>query len=565
MAQINLNQNETRPIIRSTLKPQTPFEHTFTCNTGDVVPAFATIDIIPHDTWKFKPNVMVRLQSPTEHPTIGRAYWMWAAYYTPHIQVWKNWNALMGEVKDAAWVSPTTYTVPKIKITTAIAKGHILDHFGWNTQATMVNAELGQLKLRHYLHICNEWLRDQNVEAPIQFYDDETTVEYSNTGDWTVGGTTYKINRKADYFSTALPEPQRGEAVTLALGAQAPVIPTSEHANLDKINNNNNYGVTFATGTPWYSGTTQWKEATGSAPIGYGAGQSPNNTTSSFMKTVGSGTSTATTGVVPDNLIADLSESEALTINQLREDIVMQHIFELDARAGSRYPELLYARYGVEVDELELGRPRLLDSEQGMIGIQQVEQTSQTSENSALGDLGGFGYARNEGGWCTHSFKYHGCLMILFWIRTEHKYQFGVPREDMKFDRFDFWHPEMDGEGDQPIYMAEIYATYSNISQKTNNIWGYQQRGAEYKFFPSIITGELRSQYAQTLDSWTYADKYNEQPGLSNEWMKETPENVDRTIKVTSSVSDQWLVDFSLEMELTRAMRAYNIPGVDRI
>lgn len=197
-----------------------------------------------------------------------------------------------------------------------------------------------------------------------------------------------------------------------------------------------------------------------------------------------------------------------------------------------------------------------------IIPINQVPNTTLT-DTAKTGDLGGFGYNMSSGDWETHSFKYHGCLMILFWIRTEHKYQQGIPREDMKKDRFEFWHPEFDGEGDQPTYTAELFANADTINNRT--IFGYNERGAEYKEFPSIISGELRSEHPKTLDSWHYADYYDSEPTLSNEWMKESPENVDRTIWVTSKLQKQWKVDFALELQITRNMRVHSIPGIDRL
>lgn len=558
--QIDLNATASRTIIRSTFRPDKPFEHTFTCNTGDVVPGFMTINVLPHDTWKYKINLMIKQQTPL-HPTIGRAYWMWVAYYTPHIQIWKNWNAFLGEVKDAAWISQTSYTTPKIEIVTTIKSGSFLDHIGWRIGDDLIGAtRLTALKLRHYLHICNEWLRDQNYEAPIYTTDPSVSVTdgtitytgdelYGDTGisngdTLFGGGKLYQINRKAEYFSVVLPEPQRGDPVALPLGTSAPVLGTFNVKTASTQTSQRLYAATNTTGANIVMNNTN------------GNPQVPLYETG-------------------ENLHADLTSATAADINDLRTAARTQQIYELDARAGSRAPEMLYARWGVEVDELELGRPRMLAADQGIIDIFQVEQTSSTDATSPLGSLAGTGQAASQGDWNTFSAKYHGCFCVLFWIRTEHKYQYGVPREDLMDSRFDSWHPEFDGEGDQPTYKAEIWATAANVNNPDSSIWGYNERGAELKSFPSIITGELRSDAATvqnidgtihgSLESWTYADKYAQEPVASKSWMKESPENVDRTIHVQSSEADQWLVDFAMEMELTRAIHAHSIPGIDRV
>lgn len=570
--QIDLNATASRTIIRSTFRPDKPFEHTFTCNTGDVVPAFMTTNVLPHDTWKFKINTMVKMQTPL-HPTIGRAYQMWVAYYTPHIQVWKNWNAFMGEVKDAAWISQTTYATPKMNIVSTIKSGTFLDHIGWRIGDDLIGAtRLNALKLRHYLHICNEWLRDQNYEAPVYTTDPNITVSDGTVslngnslyGDTAIsngdslfgGGRLYQINRKAEYFSVVLPEPQRGQAVSLPLGTTAPITTSGKNYNSQ---NSIIPGI--------FTGNLQDLRSINHAMFG---------TVSDLSST------TYTDGQVLTNqtaqmqgLVASLRDATAANINEFRTAARTQQIYEIDARAGSRAPEMLYARWGVEIDELELGRPRMLCADQGMINIQQVPQTSETVATSPQGNLAAFGQGELHGDWNVHSFKYAGCLTVLFWIRTEHKYQYGVPREDLNDSRFDYWTPEMDGEGDQPTYKAEIYATATNVNNPLGSIWGYNERGAEYKSFPSIITGELRSDAATvynidgtihgTLDSWTYADKYSSEPVANSTWMKESTANVDRTIHVQSSAADQWLVDFAMEMELTRAMHAHSIPGIDRV
>lgn len=571
--QIDLNATASRTIIRSTFRPDKPFEHTFTCNTGDVVPGFMTINVLPHDTWKYKINLMIKQQTPL-HPTIGRAYWMWVAYYTPHIQVWKNWNAFLGEVKDAAWISQTAYTTPKINITNTIKSGTFLDHIGWRIGNSLIGAtRLTSLKLRHYLHICNEWLRDQNYEAPIYTTDPSISVTdgvvtltgaelYGDTaisnGDTLFGGgKLYQINRKAEYFSVVLPEPQRGDPVSLPLGTRAPIIDKAGDQFLlqSYINPSTNTTAHVYTNDPDLSYSAAQLAVDGPSPFTSGE--------SNYLK------------LNPNSVEVDLTNATAADINALRTAARTQQIYELDARAGSRAPEMLYARWGVEVDELELGRPRMLAADQGIIDIFQVEQTSSTDSTSPLGSLAGTGQAASEGDWNTFSAKYHGCFCVLFWIRTEHKYQYGVPREDLMDSRFDSWHPEFNGEGDQPTYKAEIWATAANVNNPDSSIWGYNERGAELKSFPSIITGELRSDAATvqnidgtvhgSLESWTYADKYAAEPVASKSWMKESPENVDRTIHVQSSEADQWLVDFAMEMELTRAIHAHSIPGIDRV
>lgn len=543
----NLAATATRNYGKNSFIPK-PFEHIYTCNTGEVIPAFATVQINPGSTWKITTSILARLNT-SRYMTIARGWieYMWT--YVPHFQIWDHWNNLMGENTESAWVSPTAYKVPKVSIPAGkpIKNGSLLDHFGWPTGQAEFKASA--LKLRAYNWVCDQIWRDQNIEEPFAPLTGDDDIIYDPDGNWTVGGKPYQINRKADYFSTALPEPQKGPDILIPLGSTAPVIGNG--TTLGLTDGTNNFGL---------QGSVVDSLSTGQGAYGTAAGTTIS-AISAPNKNLG-----ITTDSTKSGMIANLSKADGPTINAIRDNIVTQHIYERDARSGTRAPEMLWARWGVEVDVLELGRPRILNMGRFPIDFNQVTQTSATDTTSPQGTITAFGYTNNRSEQETFSFKYAGTLMCLVAIRFEHKYQYGIPQEDMKEDRFDFWHPEFTGLGDQPIYDYELWATGGATgTMATKSIFGYAERGAEYKNYMSLITGQVRSNYEQTMDYVHMADKYAEMPTLSKEWMKENPSNTDRTIFVKSENANQWLVDFVAEFEITDTIPLYSIPGIDRI
>ena len=533
---VNLAATSVRQYGKNSYRPK-PFEHIYTCNTGDLIPAFATIKVNPGSTWKITTSILARLNT-SRYPTITRGWveYMWT--YVPHIQTWDHWNEFTGENNESAWISQTVYTIPKINIPegTTIQNGHLLDHFGWPTGQG--NFKASAIKLRAYLWTCDQIARDQNIEEPFAPDTGDADIVYTGVNaDFKVGGKPYQINRKADYFSTALPEPYKGPEVLIPLGTTAPI-----YGNTQRLNGSGGSSMEFL-----------------------GSGTGVNTIIATGGNQVNAIESTTTPQKIK-NAYADLTETNAPSLFAIRDAITTLHIYERDARSGTRAPEMLWARWGVEVDPLEMGRPRILDMNRFPIDFEQVPQTSASNETSPQGTLTAFGYTNNRSNEETFSFKYAGTLMCLVTIRFEHKYQYGIPEEDLKFDRFDFWHPEFAGLGDQPIYNYEIYATGgANGTINNKSIWGYAERGAEYKNFPSLITGQVRSNYAQAMDYVHMADKYNELPTLSKDWMKENPDNLDRTIFITSAQANQWLVDFVAEFEITDTIPLYSIPGIDRI
>lgn len=542
----NLAATAVRSYGKNTYKPK-PFEHIYTCNTGEIIPGFSTILINPGSTWKITTSILARLNT-SKYPTIARGWieYMWV--YVPHMQVWDHWDNLMGENTESAWVSSTTYSVPQIVIPggdqNKVKNGSLLDHFGWPTEQAAYSGSA--LELRAYLWACDQIARDQNIEEPFAPDTGDADITYDPNGDHTVGGKPYRINRKADYFSTALPEPYKGPEVLIPLGNTAQVYGIENKSiNWSVVSGDQNYGNEKIIRTI---------DENGSIAISTSTQQGVDLALPNKESGVNS------------NIYADLSTSAAANLFDIREGTTILHIYERDARSGSRAPEMLWARWGVEVDPLELGRPRILNMGRFPIEFNQIPQTSASSNESPQGTLTAFGYTNNRSEEETFSFKYAGTLMCLVAIRFEHKYQQGMKQELQKKDRFDFWHPEFIGLGDQPIYDYEIYATGGkNGTIKTKSIFGYAERGAEYKNFPSIITGQVRSKYEQSMDYVHIADEYETIPTLSKEWMKEGPENLDRTLFVTSQVANQWLVDFIAEFEITDTLPLYSIPGIDRI
>lgn len=542
---INLAATSVRPYGKNSYKPQA-FEHILTCNTGQLIPAFATTLINPGSTYKITTSILARLNT-SRYPTIARGWIEYAWFYVPHVQVWDHWNELMGENTESAWISQASYSTPQLVIPEgkAIQNGSLLDHFGWPTKEGDFSASA--LKVRAYNWIIDQYYRDQNYEAPYAPDTSDDPITYAENGDWTVGNTPYSINRKADLISTLLPEPQKAPDTLLPLGTSAPVIGT---------------GNTNGLGIEQYISDSDIRQGN----VQIGANGTMVSAYNGITSTQAAYPANISSDPTKSNVIADLSQATAASINDVRESIVAQHIAERDARSGTRAPEMLWARWGVEVDVLELGRPRLLNMNRFPIEFEQVPQTSSSDETSPQGTLTAFGYTNNRSNEETFSFKYHGTLMCLVAIRFEHKYQQGIPLDDLKKDRFDYWHPEYAGLGDDQVPTAAIYATGGESGTiQGGDVLGYAERGYEYKNFLSIISGQTRTNYAESMDYVHLADYYASEPVISRTWMKENPDNLDRTIFVNSDTADQWLVDFVAEFEITDTIPLYSIPGVDRI
>lgn len=540
---IDLAATSVRSYGKNTYRPQA-FEHIYTCNTGELIPAFATIQINPGSTYKITTSILGRLNT-SRYPTIARGWIEYSWFYVPHMQVWDNWDTLMGENKESAWYSQPSVSVPQINIPKdmAIKVGSLLDHFNWRTGIDDFSASA--LKIRAYNWIIDQYYRDQNIEAPYAPATNDNAITYSPTGDWTVGNTPYSINRKADLWSTLLPQPQKGPDTVLGLG--------------QVVGNGMTLGLTDGTDNYGLQGTSIDSLSTGKSAYGTAIGTATSEINAP-NKNLGITTDPAKSGL----------ETIAPNINDVRDAIVAQHIYERDARSGTRAPEMLWARWGVEVDVLELGRPRLLTMNRFGIDFEQVPQTSATGTGAGTGTeqgtLTAFGYTNNRSEDGTFSFKYAGTLMALVAIRFEHKYQQGIPYEDLKKDRFDFWHPEFAGLGDDAVPVSTIFATGgANGTIKSGKILGYAERGWEYKNFQSCISGQARSEYSEGMDYVHLADYYKSEPTLSRAWMKENADNLDRTIFVTSEVANQWLIDFVAEFEITDTIPLYSIPGVDRL
>lgn len=544
---IDLAATSVRSYGKNTYRPQA-FEHIYTCNTGQLIPAFATTLVNPGSTYKITTSILARLNT-SRYPTIARGWIEYAWFYVPHVQIWDHWNELMGENTESAWISQASYSTPQLVIPkeTVIKNGSLLDHFGWPTEQGDFSASA--LKVRAYNWIIDQYYRDQNYEAPYAPDTSDSNLTYSATGDWTVGNTPYSINRKADLISTLLPEPQKAPDTLLPLGTNAPVV----------ISGTNNTGNAIVPLVGKYEDENFLRAISKNSSSDY-------TTIGTTNRQDGTTTNVGSTTYVFNKLEADLRQAASASINDVRESIVAQHIAERDARSGTRAPEMLWARWGVEVDVLELGRPRLLNMNRFPIEFEQVPQTSSSDTTSPQGTLTAFGYTNNRSNEETFSFKYHGTLMCLVAIRFEHKYQQGIPLDDLKKDRFDYWHPEFAGLGDDQVPTAAIFATGGDTGTiKGGDVLGYAERGYEYKNFISIISGQTRSNYAQTMDYVHLADYYASEPVISRDWMKENPDNLDRTIFVNSEQANQWLIDFVAEFEITDTIPLYSIPGVDRI
>ncbi len=511
--------------------------HSTTFNAGELVPIYVD-EVLPGDTFKMGTSYVARMNTPI-HPTMGNAYIDTYFFFVPSRLVWKHWNEFNGENTTTAWEQTTEYQIPQLKSPKGgWNKGTIADYFGIPIN---VDLEINALPIKAYTRIWNDWFRDQNVQDPAYLDIDDTTIEGSNGGTYQTdaqkGGKCLPVNKYHDYFTSCLPEPQKGPSVLLPLGNSAPII--------------------------------------GNSPIKFiGAGE-PNtdirliNTASNIQPQTGnalwlfnSGTEALSANrelKYKDGLSVDLTNATAATINELRQAFQLQRLYERDARGGTRYIEIIKSHFGVTSPDQRQQRPEYLGGSHKMIDVMQVLQTSSTDETSPQGNTAAFSYTKQVDNQWIKSFTEHGYIIGLACVRTEHVYQQGLERMWSRKRRFDFYWPALANIGEQAVLNKEIYA---QGNAKDNEVFGYQEAWAEYRYKPSRVSGALRSTYEKTLDVWHYADKYDSLPMLNDTWMRENKNNIDRTLAVQSSVEDQFVADFYFEVESTRPLPMYSIPGM---
>ena len=534
-------------------------------NVGDIIP-FYVDEVLPGDTFQLKTSMVSRMQTLLT-PMMDNLYIDTYFFFVPNRIVWQHWKELMGENTESAWIPTVEYSVPQITAPVGGWNiGTIADYFGIPTGID--NLSVNALPFRAYALIMNEWFRDENLSDPLDIPVNDATVTGVNTGNYITdvakGGLPFKAAKFHDYFTSCLPSPQKGPDVTIPV-AGSTNMPVMTLADLVPDPGTNPLSFVPYTATLRNSNNENPQDVIVSRLAGSTSGNYSGTFNASKVNMPLYGISDTYSGsaqpIIPNNLWAvNDGAVSAATINQLRMAFQIQKLYEKDARGGTRYIEVLKSHFGVTSPDARLQRPEYLGGNRIPVNINQVVQSSGTQpDGTPLGDTAAFSVTTDVHGDFIKSFVEHGFILGLMVARYDHTYQQGLERFWSRKDRFDYYWPVFANIGEQAVLNKEIYAT----GQATDNeVFGYQEAWADYRYKPSRVCGEMRSKAQTSLDVWHLADDYSKLPSLSDAWIREDKANVDRVLAVTSAVSNQMFADIYVLCKATRPMPVYSIPGL---
>jgi len=488
-----------------------------TFDSGYLVPIFAD-EALPGDTFNMNMTGFARMATPL-HPFMDNVHMDTFFFSVPVRLIWDNFQKFNGEQTNPG--DSTDYVVPTMQApaTTGYANESLSDYIGIPT--SIADLEHSSLWHRAYNLIFNEWFRDQNLI-------DSVVVDKDDGPDDPTDYTLLRRGKRHDYFTSCLPWPQKGDSVDLPLGTTAPV-------KYDEI-------------------TGYSSAADGAYVVARSDG---NNVGGGFFY---SATYDATGAVVPatnyENLVADLTDATAATVNELRQAFQLQKLFERDARGGTRYIEIVKSHFGVTSPDLRATRPEYLGGGTSRININPVAQTSSTDATTPQGNLAAYGVGSFHGHGFTKSFTEHCIILGMVSVRADLTYQQGLDRMFSRSTRYDFYWPALSHIGEQAVLNKEIYA---DGSANDDDVFGYQERYAEYRYKPSKITGKMRSNDALTLDSWHLAQDFATLPALNQSFIEENPP-IDRVIVVETE--PQFIFDSHFSLKCARPMPVYSVPGL---
>ena len=509
----------------------------FTGNVGQVIP-FLCDPVLPGDTWEIDTSKVVRMQTLLS-PVMDNAFLDTYYFFVPNRLIWDHWKEFCGENTSSAWYPSVQYSIPKITIpVNGVMVGSVLDYLGIPPYSATINqVKVNALRVRGYSLIMDQWFRDQNLQNPLNIYTGDSDVTYSSNSCET-GGAPFIACKTHDYFTSCLPGPQKS--------ANPVEIPTSGYLSVHTENVINEAINKSALKMKNVAGTlSRWFSSPANVL------DTDSNTISTFTNSNSEPAQTSKS-YAPVNLIADstaLLSGLSISVNDLRLAFQTQKFLEKQARGGSRYREILLSHFGVHSPDARQQVPEYLGGNRIPLNVSQVVNSAESSGNR-LGNVGAYSLTTDVNHDVFKSFTEHGYIYGLMVVRYDHSYSQGAEYDWFIDTIYDIYWPVFACISEQPVRTREIYWPAAGSGQ--NPVFGYQEAWASYRYKNNRVAGEMRPFVPNGLYSWSFADAYSQQPTLSSSWIAEDLSNVDRTLAVSHSVSDQFWSDFYVKATVTR-------------